>query len=603
MPQSRAGGRRNDGDSEGDSVIDEDARARLHLPFYLYESPMVDDGTWFGPCARGLRGETYVEDQYSGEHYFLRQLRGHRWRVADPMHALLFVVPLYINAALQPSVQGTSCNGTHYQRLLDATAAAVASTTQYVRHHGADHLIVCNSWKLAQRPPHQAPWSKLGQLPNAFFRHTFRNAIVGHMETRHDDETGFWRCSVVSPYTANYDESAQLHLRAPTAPERDVSFYFQGGANNRGTFGYAFRQAALAQLDGFPRAHVSAFSLPGSPVPCRGSITTNCRAGRSNPAFRSLMARARFNLVLRGDSPSSRRVFDGIAVGALSVVVSDHLWTVGLPFGCLVPWRKMIFTLAERAFHSEGGAAAPLQALDGLSPAMLHRMQRLANRYRRDLIWNMNGSRVAENLLLTAALRCLPAHVARRASLRAAAIAQSLRQLSQRCPHADHTIACRVPDESNCAGCETGDLAAGSPLEYCCGDSCPACNRTPSRCVPTDVYYGAPTSHDPSRRDGLKDYLAQKEKDVPAELQRWRKLVGKPKNAPPPKAKGSALSSGRAPSNGRSQQQGVRVRVPSRGNRPGRSAGAAANPGGAGSTQAAPVTSRKPTWHRRAETD
>ena len=25
---------------------------------------------------------------------------------------------------------------------------------------------------------------------------------------------------------------------------RDVSFFFQGGANNRGTYGYAFRQAA-----------------------------------------------------------------------------------------------------------------------------------------------------------------------------------------------------------------------------------------------------------------------------------------------------------------------------------------------------------------------
>ena len=37
--------------------------------------------------------------------------------------ALLFVVPLYINAALQPFAAGTSCNGSHYQQLLDITAA------------------------------------------------------------------------------------------------------------------------------------------------------------------------------------------------------------------------------------------------------------------------------------------------------------------------------------------------------------------------------------------------------------------------------------------------------------------------------------------------
>ena len=81
----------------------------------------------------------------------------------------------------------------------------------------------------------------------------------------------------------------------------------QGGANNRGTYGYAFRQAVLSQLQNLTAAHISAFSLPGNPTPCRGALTTNCKAGRSNPAFRSTMARSRFNLVLRGDSPSSRR--------------------------------------------------------------------------------------------------------------------------------------------------------------------------------------------------------------------------------------------------------------------------------------------------------
>ena len=128
------------------------------------------------------------------------------------------------------------------------------------------------------------------------FRHTFRNAIVGHMETRHAGDGGFWRCSVVSPYTANYDEAKRPHSRPTADAARDVSFFFQGGANNRGTYGYAFRQAVLTQTQDLAGAHVTAFSLPGTPTPCRGAITTNCRAGRSNPAFRDLMSRARFNV-------------------------------------------------------------------------------------------------------------------------------------------------------------------------------------------------------------------------------------------------------------------------------------------------------------------
>jgi len=79
----------------------EAVRAGLRLPFYLYAGDDFDDGSWFEPCAKGLRGETVTEDQYSGEHYFLAALRAHRWRVRDPSAALLFVVPLYVNAALQ----------------------------------------------------------------------------------------------------------------------------------------------------------------------------------------------------------------------------------------------------------------------------------------------------------------------------------------------------------------------------------------------------------------------------------------------------------------------------------------------------------------------
>ena len=52
---------------------------------------------------------------------------------------------------------------------------------------------------------------------------------------------------------------------------------------------------------------------------------------------------------------------------------------------CLVPWRKIAFTIAERPFLSSTGAAAVVGALDKLSPASLGRTQRLANRFRRDI--------------------------------------------------------------------------------------------------------------------------------------------------------------------------------------------------------------------------
>ena len=37
-------------------ATDEAARAKLVLPFYLYQGEHFDNGSWFEPCARGLRG-------------------------------------------------------------------------------------------------------------------------------------------------------------------------------------------------------------------------------------------------------------------------------------------------------------------------------------------------------------------------------------------------------------------------------------------------------------------------------------------------------------------------------------------------------------------
>ena len=75
----------------------------------------------------------------------------------------------------------------------------------------------------------------------------------------------------------------------------------------------------------------------------------------------------------------SRRLVDGIAAGAVSVLVSDSIWAVGLPFQCLVPWRRLAITLSEAAFFTPHGAASTLQRLVKLSSSTVDEMQRTAN--------------------------------------------------------------------------------------------------------------------------------------------------------------------------------------------------------------------------------
>jgi len=44
------------------------------------------------------------------------------------------------------------------------------------------------------------------------------------------------------------------------------------------------------------------------------------------------LARSDFALMVRGDSPSSRRLYDALAYGAVPIIISDRLWHVAMPF-------------------------------------------------------------------------------------------------------------------------------------------------------------------------------------------------------------------------------------------------------------------------------
>ena len=116
----------------------------------------------------------------------------------------------------------------------------------------------------------------------------------------------------------------------------------------------------------------------------------------------SFLRRARFSLCLRGDVPSSPRPYEAIRFGAIPVIVSDHLWRIGIPFQCLVPWRLMTISIAESVFAT--GAAAALRAIaDDTLPAAERRMRELIAHFGRDVLWRHPASRVAENALLEAA--------------------------------------------------------------------------------------------------------------------------------------------------------------------------------------------------------
>jgi len=211
--------------------------------------------------------------------------------------------------------------------------------------------------------------------------------------------------SLVSPYLGEPDDDETASATA----RRDAKFIFAGGTSG-GRPGYYLRWAlfrdrrrvppstVLISADGPGWVNDSAYeSLPACGALDR-PVCVQCE-GKFEP---SILLGSQFSLVLRGDSPTTQKFYDSVQYGAIPVIVSDLIFQVGLPFQCLVPYQLFTVEIPEAEWLVD--AAAALTRVDArVSTGQRARMRRLMHHFRRDLLWSVNGSRVAENLLLTAA--------------------------------------------------------------------------------------------------------------------------------------------------------------------------------------------------------
>jgi len=119
-----------------------------------------------------------------------------------------------------------------------------------------------------------------------------------------------------------------------------------------------------------------------------------CR-GRYEP---DIQLRAEFTVAPRGDNPTSPRIYEGPAFGAIPVIISDDIYKYAMPFQCLVPYNSFSLQVPEAACNTNCGIA--LSNAVNISQAAKDRKRELLKHFQRDLLWDIPGSRVAENILL-----------------------------------------------------------------------------------------------------------------------------------------------------------------------------------------------------------
>ena len=134
--------------------------------FYIHEDAVFDH-TALTECVPGWE----LDDQ-SAEVAALHQLRAHASRTLDPRLASLFVVPVFPYVSLLAGI----CAGTDHPARMAAAAAALSRSAWWGRRHGADHLLVTNTFRLG------ALGALRGVIANAtvaWFEACDRREIVG----------------------------------------------------------------------------------------------------------------------------------------------------------------------------------------------------------------------------------------------------------------------------------------------------------------------------------------------------------------------------------------------------------------------------------------
>eukprot|EP00903_Cladosiphon_okamuranus_P010490 g9922.t1 len=287
--------------------------------------------------------------QDMGEVWLHRALLSHPWRVLDPWQADLFYIPMYPVLSFKVELGGgapwepknltrineNSCLGlTHTARMDAAVEYLSLSSLFFNRFGGADHVVVC-AW-----------WYCRGAVSSAH-RMLLQRTVVGINEKN----KGWcrWGCGsrrmVTVPYTASSVLTTSGMIGGRPPEERDIPLFFVGTARNR---------PERMNLDVVK-------NVSGDSVILLGDDARDW--GMNSRVYAEHMARSRFCFCPRGDTPSSRRIFDALAAGCIPIVTETGMRV--LPYVEIgLNYSEIAMVVGPTAFSTrENAAKTALNAL------------------------------------------------------------------------------------------------------------------------------------------------------------------------------------------------------------------------------------------------
>lgn len=328
--------------------------------FFIYNGSEFDFSKTLECYRRYHKGKNIWENeirdtvQDTGELWLHRSLVEHPNRTFDPEEADLFFVPTYIATSFR---MNTQCGSTHYKRMMNVTAA-LKESPYWQRHGGADHLFVCGWWKCKDA---------LRVLRNDLRAN--RTSLLTTMERY--KEWSDWKCPerlVAHPYVAN-NEITREFSNTPFS-DRSTTFLFVGCSR------YKAARKNIEVLNTFNGSFIR--------------VATTCTFSVPVARYGERIKDAQFCLVPRGDTFTSRRLFDAVAAGCIPIIQNGGIQK-SLPFRWKLDYHKFAFFVPKDVFEDPTLLLDYCTKLVNRPVEQLERMHRTLLSIRNDLVWGQGS--------------------------------------------------------------------------------------------------------------------------------------------------------------------------------------------------------------------
>ena len=315
------------------------------VPFYMYSVPK------YTSCIEGHSKiyNWYKRYKHGGELWWYEQLTRSPWRTSNPRDAKVFVMPLFAGLSAYKNI----CKA----ELIEALSNIKSHQTW---NNGIAHLLLTTHFTTMN-----INCGKCIRLRQA----NTNRANQGHIST-----------PMVGQLDFEGNERYQMETPIPFW-KRNNLLYFAGQADNR--VAYTSRREVRRVFDklGYPFIVCSAKSMPCA------------------EKFKENMFNTKFGMHIRGDLPSSSRLYEWITTKSIPIMVSDKISKGWLP-GVHIPWND--FSIQIKEHLPDDQLEQKLKEIITMDKQKINTMLETLGNYRTMLMWQHPKSIVSEMLLIDA---------------------------------------------------------------------------------------------------------------------------------------------------------------------------------------------------------